>query len=76
MKNEYDFSKAERGKFYRKGAKSRLPFYLDEKLQSEVEGLADRTGRDFGDVVNRIIEKEVRLINELESPKADTTPEP
>ena len=66
MKNEYDFSKAERGKFDRDGAKLRLPIYLDAKLQSQVEGLASRTGRDFQDVVNRIVDKEVRLINELE----------
>ena len=66
MKKEYDFSKAERGKFYRDGAKLRLPIYLDTKLQSQVEGLARRTGRDFQDVVNRIVDKEVRLINELE----------
>ena len=66
MKKEYDFTKAERGKFYRNGAKLRLPIYLDAKLQSQVEGLASRAGRDFQDVVNRIVEKEVRLINELE----------
>ena len=66
MKKEYDFTKAERGTFYRNGAKLRLPIYLDAKLQSQVEGLASRAGRDFQDVVNRIVEKEVRLINELE----------
>ena len=66
MKKEYDFTKAERGKFYRNGTKLRLPIYLDAKLQSQVEGLASRAGRDFQDVVNRIVEKEVRLINELE----------
>src|SRR2546425_1415432 len=49
MKKEYDFSKAERGRFYRKGAKLRLPIYLDAKLQNQVEELANRTGRDVGD---------------------------
>ena len=66
MKEEYDFTKADRGQFYRDGAKLRLPIYLDAKLQSQVEGLASRSGRDFQDVVNRIVDKEVRLINELE----------
>jgi cytidylate kinase len=65
MKKEYDFSKAERGKFYRKGATLRLPIYFDAKLQTQVEDLATRTGQDVGDVVNRIIEKEVRLIEDL-----------
>ena len=66
MKKEYDFTKADRGQFYRDGAKLRLPIYLDAKLQSQVEGLASRSGRDFQDVVNRIVDKEVRLIKELE----------
>jgi len=61
MKKEYVFSKAERGRFYRKGAKLRLPIYLDAKLLDQVEDLANRTGRDVGDVVNRIVEKGVRL---------------
>ena len=69
MKTEYDFSKAVRGKFYRKGAKLRLPIYLDAKLQNQVEEFANRTGRDVGDVVSRIVEKQVRLLEELEARK-------
>lgn len=69
MKKEYDFSKAERGKFYRKGARVRLPVYLGAKLQHQVEILANRTGRDMGDVVNHIVENEMRLLDELESHK-------
>ncbi len=34
MKREYDFSKAVRGKFYRKGAELRLPIYLDASDES------------------------------------------
>jgi predicted DNA-binding protein len=67
MKKEYDFSKAERGRFYRKDATLRLPIYLDAKLQNQVQDLANRTGRDVSDIVSRIVEKEVRLIDELES---------
>jgi len=67
MKKEYDFSKAERGRFYRKRATLRLPIYLDSKLQNQVQDLANRTGRDVADVVKRIVEKEIGLIDELES---------
>lgn len=69
MKKEYDFSKAERGKFYRKNAEVRLPIYLEARLQKQVEGLASRTGRDMGEVVNQIVETEMRLIGDLESQK-------
>jgi hypothetical protein len=40
MKREYDFSKAVRGKFYRKNAEDRLPIYLDAKVQAQVDRLA------------------------------------
>jgi len=33
MKKEYDFSKGERGKFYRPGAKLNLPVYLEPELK-------------------------------------------
>ena len=69
MKKEYDFSKAERGRFYRKNADLRLPIYLGARLQKQVESLATRTGRDLGDVVNQIVETEMRLIGDLEPQK-------
>ena len=47
MKREYDFSKAERGKFYRKGAELRLPIYLDAKLQHQLEQIAEKTGKEL-----------------------------
>ena len=33
MKKEYDFSKGERGKFFRPGAKLNLPVYLEQDLR-------------------------------------------
>ena len=33
MKPEYDFSKGERGKFFRKNARLNLPVYLDQEVQ-------------------------------------------
>jgi len=33
MKKEFDFSKGERGKFYRPGAKLNLPVYLEPDLR-------------------------------------------
>jgi len=64
MKREYDFSKAVRGKFYRKGAELRLPIYLNAKLQSRLERIAKKKGKDIGDMVNRLIRKEIKLIEE------------
>lgn len=61
MKRQYNFSDGERGKFYRKGAKLRLPIYLDEKLQSKLERIARQRGADVGELVNRLLKKEIHL---------------
>ena len=65
MKREYDFSKAVRGKFYRKGATLRLPIYLDAKLQSQLERIAQKKGKEIGEVVNQLVRKEVELLEEF-----------
>ena len=65
MKREYDFSKAVRGKFYRKGAELRLPIYLDAKLQGQLERIAKKKGQDIGEMVNRLVKKEIEFIQEL-----------
>ena len=65
MKREYDFSKAERGKFYRREAELQLPIYLDTKLQSQIERIAQKKGKEISDVVNQLVKKEVELLEEL-----------
>jgi cytidylate kinase len=65
MKREYDFSKAVRGKFYRKGAKLRLPIYLDPKVQARLERLARKNGKEVGEMVNQLVQKEMELIEKL-----------
>jgi hypothetical protein len=65
MKPHYDFSNAERGKFYRKDARVRLPIYLDGELQERLERIAEKKGRDIGDVVSEILLKDVELIEQL-----------
>lgn len=65
MKREYDFSKAVRGKFYRKGAELRLPIYLDPKLQSKLERLARKKGKDVSEMVNQLLRKDIDFLEEL-----------
>lgn len=65
MRPEYDFSRAERGKFYRKGAEIRLPIYLDAKLQHRLEKVAKKRGKDLGEVVNQILTEEVERVEAL-----------
>jgi hypothetical protein len=65
MRREYDFSKAVRGKFYRKGAELRLPIYLDPKLRSKLERIARKKGKDLSEMINQLLRKNVEFIEEL-----------
>jgi len=65
MKREYNFSKAVRGKFYRKGVDLRLPIYLDPQLRSKLERLARKKGRDVSEMVNQLLRKDVAVFEEL-----------
>jgi cytidylate kinase len=65
MKRHFDLSKAERGKFYRKGARVRLPIYLDGQLQKRLERIAQKKGRNLGDVVSTLLTKDVELLEKL-----------
>ena len=69
MKREYDFSKAERGKFYRRGAKMILPIYLEATLQKQLEPLARSQGKGIGDVGNDILKNQVQLLTTLNRSK-------
>jgi hypothetical protein len=42
MKSEYDFSNAERGKFYHAGVALRMPVYLNPELQEYLAAAAER----------------------------------
>ena len=65
MRREYDFSKAIRGKFYRKGAELRLPIYLDPKVRSKLERIARKKGKDLSEMVNQLLRKDVEFLEEL-----------
>lgn len=65
MRREYDFSKAVRGKFYRRGAELRLPIYIDPRLQSKLERIARKKGKDVGEIVNQLLRKDVEFLEEL-----------
>ena len=62
MKDEYDFSKGERGKFYRPGVVLRLPVYLDEKVQTRLTALANAKGVDFSALVNDLLRINIEII--------------
>jgi hypothetical protein len=62
MKREYDFSKGERGKFYKLGAVFKLPVYLDEEVQTYLAKKAEAKGVELSELVNKLLKKETEII--------------
>ncbi|MBI4515790.1 MAG: hypothetical protein HY699_08240 [Deltaproteobacteria bacterium] len=65
MKKQYDFSKGVRGKFYRRGARLRLPVYLQPKLEAFLSRLAEQQRTDVATIVNDWIRRDIELIKSV-----------
>ena len=65
MKREYDFSKGQRGKFYRPGATLNLPVYLDAEVLAFVQQIAKKRGTDLSSVVNQLLRSDMELAKTL-----------
>lgn len=62
MKKEYDFSKGERGKFYRPNIELNIPVYLESDVAKFVKKFARRKNIDTQVVVNEWLRKEIELV--------------
>jgi len=65
MKPEYDFSKGERGKFFRPNAELRLPIYLSAEIQTYLTERAAEKGVPFGEMVNTLLKQEIQIIESV-----------
>ncbi|MBK7540639.1 MAG: hypothetical protein IPI57_02190 [Candidatus Competibacteraceae bacterium] len=62
MPAEIDFSKGQRGQFFRPGTKLNLPVYLDAPLQARLAALAEARGVEFSIFINELLKKDLELI--------------
>ncbi len=62
MKQEYDFSEGERGKFFRENARLNLPVYLDEEVQTYLQERAKSKGVEVAQLVNEMLRQDIKLI--------------
>ncbi len=60
MKKEYDFSKGERGKFFRPGAELNIPVYLEPQVAEAVREHARKRKTNIGTLVNEWLRKDLR----------------
>jgi hypothetical protein len=65
MKREYDFSKGERGKFFRPNVELRLPIYLNAEVQAYLAERAAQKGIPLGEMVNRLLKQEIQIIESV-----------
>lgn len=66
MRNEYDFSAGERGKFHRPDVKLNIPVYLDDEVRSFVEEIARKKNTDLSTVVNQLLRGDMQLAEAME----------
>jgi hypothetical protein len=62
MKEEYDFSKGERGKFYHPDADFNLPIYLEPEIATFIKKLSQAKNTDMNYIVNLLLKKDKELM--------------
>ena len=62
MREEYDFSKGERGKFFKPNARINLPVYLDADVLDYFAAKAEAKGVEINTMVNDLLKKDIALI--------------
>lgn len=65
MKEEYDFSNAERGKFYRPDTQLNIPVYLDQDVENWFAEKAKAKGVNLQSLVNELLRKDISLIQKV-----------
>lgn len=62
MKRHYDFSAAERGKFYRADAEFHFPIYLEADVNEFLTRLADQKKVAVDELVNELLRADMNII--------------
>lgn len=65
MKKEYDFSKAEKGKFYRPIEKLEIPVYLEKEVKEFFSKTASKKKIRLDKIVNTILRKEMEMLKAI-----------
>jgi hypothetical protein len=62
MRDEYDFSRAERGRFYRSDAIMTPPVHLEPEVLEFLSARARARGLSLNELVNVLLKKDIELI--------------
>ena len=67
MKKEYDFSKGERGKFYKPDLELYLPIYLDQDTMETLLKFSEKKGVEVDAIVKDWINKDISIVKTVMS---------
>lgn len=67
MKDEYDFSKAEQGKFYRSLEELDIPIYLDKEVKAFFIKKVRSKDQPFSmnEIINTLLKKDIEISKQL-----------
>jgi hypothetical protein len=65
MKEEYDFSRAEQGKFYYPDAEFSFPVYLEPDVNDFMNRIADEKDIDIQTLVNEWLRVNIKLVESV-----------
>jgi hypothetical protein len=66
MKDEYNFSRAERARFFRQDAALVPPVHLDPEVIAFLTARAQARGISLNELVNELLKKDIELIEAAE----------
>ncbi|MBE9063531.1 hypothetical protein [cf. Phormidesmis sp. LEGE 11477] len=66
MKDSYDFSKGERGKFYNAQAEFSFPIHLEPDVNDQINRIAEKNGVDVQTLVNAWLRANLKMIESLQ----------
>ena len=65
MRDEYDFSRGERGKFYTPDAEFVIPIYLDQDVIGYLSERAEAKGVEVEELVNDMLRRDIALVEAI-----------
>ena len=67
MKDEYDFSNAEQGKFYRPLEELEIPIYLDKEVRQFFIKKIEKGDKNFSlnSIINSLLKKDIEISKKL-----------
>ena len=65
MKDEYDFSHAEQGKFYIPIEEIQIPIYLDQDIQQYLNQMGGGNPEQLRVLVNDLLRKDIAQLNKM-----------